>query len=85
MAFFPAEKLKQRRIEIDLSAKTCDSPEVQKKLDRIDANYQRLDSMLADIEDTISGDQRLSAINASIKTVDIRKTKKRKWRPNKPR
>lgn len=85
MAFFPAEKLKQRRIEIDLSSKTCDSPDVRKRLDRIDANYQQLDTMLADIEDTISGDQRLSEINASIKTVDIRKKKKRKWRPNKPR
>ena len=85
MAFFPAEKLKQRRIEIDLSSKTCDSPDVQKRLDRIDANYQRLDSMLGDIENTISNDQRLSEINASIKTVNIRKKKKRKWRPNKSR
>ena len=85
MAFFSAEKLRPRRIEIDDSAITCDSPDVQKRLSRIDANYQRLDSMLADIEDTISGDQRLSEINASIKTVDLRKKKKRKWRPNKPR
>jgi len=85
MAFFSAEKLKQRRIEIDQSTKTCDSPDVQNRLNRIDANYQQLDSMLNDIEETITGDQRLSEINASIKTVDIRKKKKRKWRPNKPR
>ncbi len=85
MAFFSAEKLKRRQIEIDHSAITCDSPNVQKRLSRIDANYQQLDSMLSDIEETISGDQRLSEINASIKTVDIAKKKKRKWRPNKPR
>lgn len=85
MAFFSSEKLKRRRIEIDLSAKTCDSPDVQKRLSRIDANYQRLDSMLGDIEDTISSDQRLSAINESIKSVDLPKKRKRKWRPNKPR
>jgi len=85
MAFFSAEKLKQRKIEIDHSAITCASPDVQKRLNRIDANYQQLDSMLSDIEETISCDQRLSAINASIKTVDIAKKKKRKWRPNKPR
>ena len=85
MAFFSPEKLKRRRIEIDHSEITCDSPDVQKRLDRIDANYQRLGSMLDDIEETISTDQRLSEINASIKSVDIRKKKKRKWRPNKPR
>lgn len=85
MAFFSAEKLKQRRIEIDLSSITCDSPDVQNRLNRIDANYQRLDSMLAAIEDTISSDQRLSEINASIKTVELSKKKKRKWRPTKPR
>lgn len=85
MAFFSAEKLKHRRIEIDHTAMTCDSPDVQKRLNRIDANYQQLDSKLAEIEDTISSDQRLSEINASIKTVDIAKKKKRKWRPNKPR
>ena len=85
MPFFSAEKLKHRRIEIDRSEITSDSPEVQKRLSRIDANYQQLDSMLSDIESTISGDQRLSEIDASIKTVEQAKKKKRKWRPNKPR
>jgi len=85
MPFFSAEKLKQRPIEIDRNEITCDSPDVLKRLNRIDANYQQLDSMLTDIEDTISSDQRLSEINASIKTADIAKKKKRKWRPNKPR
>lgn len=85
MPFFSAEKLKHRKIEIDRSAITCDSPEVQKRLSRIDANYQQLDSMLTDIESTISSDQRLSQIDATIKTVQTTK-KKRKWRrPNKPR
>ena len=85
MPFFSAEKLKHRRIEIDRSEITSDSPEVQKRLNRIDANYQQLDSMLCDIEATISGDQRLSEIDASIKTVEKAAKKKRKWRPNKPR
>ena len=85
MPFFSDEKLKRRSIEIDLSELTSDSPEVQKRLNRIDANYQQLDSMLTDIEATISSDQRLSEINASIKTVEKAAKKKRKWRPNKPR
>ena len=86
MAFFSSNKLKRRPIEIDHSEITCDSPEVQNRLSRIDANYQQLDSMLSDIETTIADDERLSEINASIKTVDIRSKKpKRKWRPNKPR
>lgn len=89
MPFFNAEKLKRRRIEIDRSEITSDSPEVQKRLGRIDANYQQLDSLLTDIETTISGDEWLNQINASIKSVDLpvkNKSVSRKWRrPNKPR
>lgn len=89
MPFFSAQKLKRRRIEIDRSEITSDSPEVQKRLGRIDANYQQLDSLLTDIEATISGDERLNQINASIKSVDLpikKKSSSRKWRrPNKPR
>jgi len=86
MPFFSKEKLKPRRIEIDRSEITCNSPEVQKRLSRIDANYQQLDSKLADIEATISSDERLSQIDATIKTVAKAAKKKRKWRrPNKPR
>ncbi len=86
MPFFSSEKLKRREIEIDRSAITCDSPEVKKRLSRIDANYRQLDSMLSDIESTISNDQRLSQIDATIKTVTQTAKKKRKWRrPNKPR
>lgn len=89
MPFFNAQKLKPRRIEIDRSEITSDSPEVQKRLGRIDANYQQLDSLLTDIETTISSDDRLSQINASIKAVDLpikKKPNSRKWRrPNKPR
>ena len=88
MPLFSADKLKRRRIEIDCSEITSDSPEVLKRLGRIDANYQQLDSMLSEIEATIAGDQKLSQINASIKSIDLPKKNPatRKWRrPNKPR
>ena len=62
MAFHPAEKLRSRTIEIDLTTSTCDSPEMQQRLDRIEANYDELDSVLVDIESKLALDERLVAL-----------------------
>ena len=87
MAFFSPEKLKQRRIEIDESSVSSDSPDVQKRLERIEENYQQLDDILADLESKIKQDERLKAIDDT--SVDFEATygikKKRKWRPAKPK
>jgi vacuolar-type H+-ATPase subunit I/STV1 len=87
MAFFSPEKLKQRRIEIDESSATSESAEVQKRLNRIEANYQQLDDILADLESKIDQDERLKAIDDA--NVDFEATygikKKRKWKPAKPK
>ena len=87
MAFHPAEKLRPRKIKIDLSSSTCDSPEIQQRLDRIEANYDQLDTVLIDIENKIALDERLSALDDG--TVDFEAEfgikPKRKWRPAKPK
>jgi len=85
MTFFEPDKLKRRKIEIDRSVICSDSPEVQKRLDRIDENYQQLDAILIELELKIQSDERLKAIDDE--NVDFEQTfgvkKKRKWRPAK--
>ncbi len=87
MTFFSPEKLKQRRIEIDTTQVSSNSPEVQRRLDRIQENYQQLDEILSEMESKIAGDERLKAIDDA--NVDFEATfgikKKRKWRPAKPK
>ena len=82
MAFHPAEKLRSRRIEVDSSTSTCVSPEIQERLDRIEANYDQLDSVLVDIENKLALDERLIALEDG--DVDFEAEfgikPKRKWR-----
>jgi len=82
MAFHPAEKLRPRRIEIDLSLSTCDSPEIQQRLNRIEANYDQLDTVLVDIENKLALDERLAALEDG--DIDFEAEfgikPKRKWR-----
>ncbi len=87
MAFHPAEKLRPRKIEIDLSSSTCDSLEIQQRLDRIEANYDQLDTVLGDIETKIAQDERLSALdNGDVDfEAEFGIKPKRKWRSSKPK
>ena len=82
MTFFSADKLKPRRIEIDSSRIHSDSPEVLKRLERIQENYEQLDSILAELESKIESDERLNAIdNADVDfEITFGVKKKRKWR-----
>jgi hypothetical protein len=85
MTFFSPEKLKRRQIEIDSSTASCDSPEVKKRLARIQDNYRQLNEILADLESKIESDERLKAIDDA--EIDFESAygikKKRKWRPAK--
>lgn len=86
MAFFTPEKLKRRKIVVDESAISCDSVEVKNRLNRIEDNYEKLDSILAELELKMATDERLKAIDASTpddfeSTFGIKQ--KRKWRPAK--
>jgi hypothetical protein len=63
MTFFSADKPKPRRIEIDASRIGSNSPEVQKRLDRIRENYDQLNSILAELESQFDSDERLKAID----------------------
>lgn len=87
MTFFSPDKLKPRKIVADHSSASCDSPQVKMRLDRIDENYRQVDSILAELELKIAGDERLKAIDDA--NVDFEQTygikKKRKWRSAKPK
>jgi nitrate/nitrite-specific signal transduction histidine kinase len=82
MAFFSPEKLQRRRIEIDQSTATSDSPEIKRRLNRIEQNYQQLDEVLVDIENKLAQDERLAALDNQ--DVDFESEfgvkPKRKWR-----
>lgn len=55
MAFyFDESKLQRRVIEIDHSAITCDSPDVKKRMDRIESNFVELDEVLERMESKIA-------------------------------
>jgi uncharacterized protein YpiB (UPF0302 family) len=88
MAFFSPEKLKHRDIVVDEMQVSSDSPEVQKRLERIEQNYQELDSILSDLETKMSSDERLKAIDEATaegfeETFGVKR--KRKWRSPKPK
>jgi hypothetical protein len=87
MAFFSENKLRRFHIEIDDSALKSDSPEVQKRLDRIEENYEKLDEVLAGVEDLFQNDTSFMNLfpEGSEPDFDLPKKKKRKWRPRKPR
>jgi len=82
MTFFTPDKLRRRKIEIDRSVISSDSPEVQQRLDRIQENYRELDAILVELELKIQSDERLKAIDEAH--VELEQTltikKKRKWR-----
>lgn len=88
MAFFSPEKLKRKSIEIDHSEISSLSPEVQKRLERIEGNYQELEAILAELESKMASDDRLKAIDQSS-AEDFEATfgvkRKRKWRTPKPK
>jgi hypothetical protein len=81
MTFFNSAKLPARKIEIDVTGVSSSSPGVQQRMARILANYEQLDLMLSSVEATIQQDQRLSAINDSIREIEIEVNgRKKKWR-----
>ncbi len=82
MTFFKEKKLRPRKIVLDENAISSGSPQVQQRLDRIHENYQQLDSILAEVEAKIQTDERLSAIDQSIRDVETAR-KKKKWRNRK--
>ncbi|MFK7770318.1 MAG: hypothetical protein AB8B55_24115 [Mariniblastus sp.] len=87
MAFFSTDKLKRRKIVVDQSSTNSQSPDVQARLNRIEENYDALDSILAELESKIQADERLKAIDDA--NVDFEGTfgikKKRKWKTPKPK
>ena len=60
MTFF-GKTLKSKRIEIDTTSLNSDSPELQKRLDRIEGNYAKLDDILTNLEARFELDDRLAA------------------------
>ena len=60
MAFF-GKSLESKRIRIDDDAVNSDSPEMKKRLDRIEGNYAKLDGILNELEARFELDERLTA------------------------
>ncbi len=60
MSFY-GKPLSHRKIELDASATSSSSPEVRKRLDRIDTNYSRLDVLLSELEAQFDLDDRRMA------------------------
>ena len=56
------KKYQSRRITIDTQGTSADSPDVQKRLERIRQNYLRLDEILVELETRIEFDDRLAEI-----------------------
>ena len=98
MAFyFDESKLQPKTIEIDLSAVTCDSPEVKRRMDRIETNYQQLDEVLGQLEIKLGKNETLKASDAKAAQAKLEKeaaalerqkaraARKAKGLPNQPR
>lgn len=87
MAFFSEKKLRRFLIEIDDSGLRSDSPEIQKRMDRIEENYGRLNEVLASLEDRFENDDSFLSLfpDGVEQEFELPKKKKRKWRPRKPR
>lgn len=87
MAFFRPERLRRKTIEVDESTPNCNSPEMQKRIDRIEQNYAELDIVLGQLESKLEADERLVAIDD--RDFDFEAEfgikPKRKWRPAKPK
>ena len=80
MAFFSKQKLQPRRIEVDDSGVSSQSPEVQGRLQRIDDNYQAFDELFANVQATIENDDSMREFNANLKAADLQPKKKGRWR-----
>lgn len=71
MKFF-GKSLKSKQIEIDTSSVNSDSPELLKRLERIEGNYAKLDDILANLEARFELDDRL-ATEAEDALDDLKK------------
>jgi|TARA_B110000495_G_C23003099_1_gene592205 hypothetical protein len=87
MNLFSANKLKFRKIEIPQSEICAKSPEVLKRLDRISQNYDKLDSILEQLEAKMKADERFSAFDGDDANFELTFgiKRKRKWRSQKPK
>ena len=78
MAFF-GKSLAPRKIDVDTESTSANSPEMQKRLDRIETNYSKLEEILLQLETRFEMDDRLAAEHQN--DVDqLRKIRKKKPR-----
>jgi len=70
----------RKKLDIDTESVCADDPVLQKRLDRIEQNYSRLDQVLSELEARIELDDRLTASTegeASGTTKRVRRKKPR--------
>ena len=71
MSFGP--KYKSKRIEIDTDGISSNSPNVSKRLDRIERNYSALETILDELESRIEMDDRLAGVADEVENELPRK------------
>ena len=77
MTFF-GKSIKSRKIDINKESVSSDDPEMQKRLDRIESNFDRLDAILTDLETRFDLDERLvTQAEEDASSKRIRKKKPR--------
>jgi hypothetical protein len=77
MAFF-GKSLKSRKIDVNKDTVSSDDPEMLKRLDRIETNFNRLDEILTDLEMKFELDERLiSELDPAAEEFNLRKKKPR--------
>ncbi len=75
MAFF-GKSLAARKIEIKTGGQNSDCPEIQKRLDRIESNYTKLDEILNQLESRFELDDRVtSEIDSEFESKPLTKSK----------
>ena len=76
MAFF-GKSLRSRKIEINPETIDANSPEMQKRLDRIEDNFERLGEILDTLEARFELDDRLTPASDESATEKLRTKKPR--------
>ena len=69
MTFF-GRKTPIGKIEIDTGGVSADSPEMQKRMDRIATNYEMLSEVLTELEVKIAQDERLKPVKKEAAAIE---------------
>ena len=67
---FFGRELSSGKLELDSESVSCKSPDVVRRLERIESNYQKLDAILTDLERKISREAKLKKKKVPAQEAD---------------